>query len=282
MKFGVSTFVTDEGLQPARLARAVEERGLDSLFVAEHTHIPVSEQPPDPSGDLPARDYYRTLDPFVALAAAAVVTERIVLATGISLVVQRDPITLAKEAASLDHLSGGRFQLGVGAGWNRQEMRNHGTDPRRRMALMRERMLAVKEIWISEQAEFHGEFVDFGPVFSWPKPVQRPHLPILVGGNGPTVIDRVLEYGDGWAPNLVGTPQDLLAQVAELRRRAAERGRGPVPVTLIGAPLDERDLATLAEGGIEHFAFFRDAGATETDALLFLDRLAALAEKFRG
>jgi probable F420-dependent oxidoreductase len=174
MKFGVSTFMTDEGLQPAELARALEERGLDSLFVAEHTHIPVSEQPPDPSGDLPARDYYRAIDPFVALAAAAAVTERLLVGTGIALVVQRDPIALAKETASLDHLSQGRFQLGVGLGWNRQEMRNHGTDPKTRMALLRERVLAVKEIWTSEQAEFHGEFVDFEPIFSWPKPVQRP------------------------------------------------------------------------------------------------------------
>jgi probable F420-dependent oxidoreductase len=281
MRFGVSTFMTDEGLQPAELARAVEERGLDSLFVAEHTHIPVSEQPPDPSGDLPARDYYRTLDPFVALAAAATATERLLLGTGIALAVQRDPITLAKQAASLDHLSGGRFQLAVGAGWNRQEMRNHGTDPRTRMALMRERMLAVKEIWTEERAEFHGEFVNFDPIFSWPKPVQRPHLPILVGGNGPTVLDRVLEYGDGWAPNLVGTPEDLVTQVANLRRQAAERGRGPIPVTLIGAPLDERALAILAEGGIDHFAFFRDAGAPKSEALFFLDELTALAEKHR-
>ncbi|MFC5749792.1 LLM class F420-dependent oxidoreductase [Actinomadura rugatobispora] len=270
----MSTFLTDEGLQPAELARAVEERGLDSLFVAEHTHIPVDEQPPDPSGDLPARDYYRSLDPFVALAAAATATERLLLGTGIALAVQRDPITLAKQAASLDHLSGGRFELAVGAGWNRQEMRNHGTDPRTRMALMRERMLAVKEIWTKERAEFHGEFVDFGPIFSWPKPVRSS---ILIGGNGPTVLDRVLEYGDGWAPNLVGTPEDLVAQVANLRHRAAR----PIPVTLIGAPLDERALTTLAEGGIDHFAFFRDAGAPEKEALLFLDELAALAEKHR-
>ena len=296
MKVGVSTFLTDEGLSPTALARALEERGFDSLFVAEHTHMPVSEPRP-PDTDLPPRDYYRSLDPFVALTAAAVATERLIVGTGIALVVQRDPITLAKQAASLDLLSGGRFQLGLGAGWIREEMRNHGTDPRTRMALMRERVLAMKEIWTSERAEFHGEFVDFDPLYSWPKPVQRPHLPVLVGGNGPTVLDRVLEYGDGWAPNLVGPPEQLVAQVAELQRRAAERGRGRIPVTLIGAdrraylgddqrrgitPLGKRELAVLAEGGIDHCVFFRDAGAPRADALRYLDELAALVDEVRG
>jgi probable F420-dependent oxidoreductase len=295
MKFGVSTFLTDKGLAPTELALALEERGFDSLFVAEHTHMPVNVPAP-PDTDLPPRDYYRSMDPFVALAAAAAVTERLLLGTGIALVIQRDPITLAKEAASLDHISGGRFQLGVGAGWLREEMLNHGTDPRTRLALMRERVLAMKEIWTSDKAEFHGRFVDFDPIFSWPKPVQRPHLPVLIGGNGPTVLDRVLEYGDGWAPNLVGTPADLVGQVADLQRRAADQGRAPIPVTLIGAdqrgylgteqrrtiaPLDEREIAILAEGGVDHCVFFRDAGAPDAEALRYLDELAALTKKFR-
>lgn len=296
MKFGISTFITDEGLGPAELALALEERGFDSLFVAEHTHIPVHAQAP-PNGDLPPRDYYRSLDPFVALAAAAVVTNRLVLGTGIALVVQRDPITLAKEAASLDHLSDGRFQLGIGAGWLREEMRNHGTEPKTRLALMRERVLAMKEIWTRDQAEFHGRYVNFDPIYSWPKPVQRPHVPVLIGGNGPTVLDRVLDYGDGWAPNLVGPPEDLVAQVAELQRRAAERGRGRIPVTLIGAdrrgyrvtedlrtiaPLDERELVVLTEGGIDHCVFFRDAGAPKAESLRYLDELAARIESSRS
>jgi probable F420-dependent oxidoreductase len=295
MKFGVSTFVTDEGLPPTELARALEERGFDSLFVAEHTHMPVNGPTP-PDGDLPARDYYRSLDPFVALAAAAAVTDRLLLGTGIALVVQRDPIILAKQAASLDNVSGGRFQLGLGAGWIHEEMRNHGTEPKTRLALMRERVLAMKEIWTSEQAEFHGQFVDFDPIYSWPKPVQRPHLPVLIGGNGTTVLDRVLEFGDGWAPNLVGRPENLVTRVSELRRRAATQGRGPIPVTLIGAdqrgylgteqlrtvaPLGERELAILAEGGVDHCVFFRDAGAPEADALRYLDELAALVKKFQ-
>jgi probable F420-dependent oxidoreductase len=295
MKFGLSTFVTDEGMSVTALAAALEQRGFDSLFVAEHTHLPVNAAAP-PDGDLPPRDYYRSIDPFVALSAAAAVTERLLLGTGIALVVQRDPIILAKEAASLDFISNGRLHLGLGAGWLREEMLNHGTDPRTRLALMRERVLAMKEIWTSEQAEFHGKFVDFDPIFSRPKPVQRPHLPVLIGGNGPTVLDRVLEYGDGWAPNLVGSPQDLVAQVADLQRRAADRGRAPVPVTLIGAdkrgyldtvrpdviaPLDERELMILAEGGIDHCVFFRDASAPESEALRYLDKLATITEKLR-
>jgi probable F420-dependent oxidoreductase len=292
MEFGVSTFITDQGLSPTELARALEDRGFDSLFVAEHTHIPVNGPTP-PDGDLPPNDYYRSLDPFVALTAAAVVTERLTLGTGIALVVQRDPITMAKEAASLDHLSGGRFQLGVGAGWLREEMRNHGTEPKTRLALMRERVLAMKEIWTAEQAEFHGQFVDFDPIFAWPKPAG---IPVLVGGNGPTVLDRVLEYGDGWAPNLVGTPEELVARVKELQHRADERGRGRVPVTLIGAdqrgflgpdrqgtitPLGERELGVLAEGGVDHCVFFRDAAAPQADALRYLDELAELTRPFR-
>lgn len=294
MKFGVSTFLTDRGLAPTKLAIALEERGFDSLFVAEHTHLPVTGPVP-PEGDLPPHDYYRSLDPFVALAAASVVTERLLLGTGIALVVQRDPITLAKEAASVDQISGGRFQLGVGAGWLREEMRNHGTEPKTRLGLMRERVLAMKEIWTAEKAEFHGEFVDFDPIYSWPKPIQRPHLPVLVGGNGPTVLERVLEYGDQWAPNLVGTPEELVTRVQELRQRGDDRGRDRIPVTLIAAdrrgylapgrqgtitPLTERELEVLAEGGVDHCVFFRDAAAPETEALRYLDELAELTRPF--
>lgn len=296
MQFGVSTFLTDEGLRPDELAVALEERGFDSLFVCEHTHYPVVASPP-PDGDLPPRDYLRSLDPFVALAAAATVTDRLLLGTGIALVVQRDPITLAKEVASLDYLSHGRMRLGVGAGWLREEMRNHGTDPKTRMALMRERVLAMKAIWTQEQAEFHGEYVTFDPIYSWPKPIQRPHVPVLVGGNGPTVFDRVLEYGDGWAPNLPGPPEKLVADIAELRRRGDDQGRGYLPVTLIGAdqrgyrrgpersiisPLDKRELATLADGGLDHCVFFRDAGLGRSEALRYLDELVELTEEFRG
>ncbi|MCT7658660.1 LLM class F420-dependent oxidoreductase [Mycobacterium deserti] len=293
MRFGVCSFITDEGLRPDRLAAALEQRGFDSLYVSEHTHYPVAAPPP-PDTDLPPRDYLRSLDPFVALTAAAMATERLTLGTGIALVVQRDPIILAKEVASLDVLSGGRFQLGIGAGWLREEMVNHDTDPKTRMALMRERVLAMKQIWTHERADFHGQFVSFGPIYSWPKPVQRPHVPILVGGNGPTVFDRVLEYGDGWAPNLVGPPESLVADIAQLRRRGVDVGRDALPVTLIGAdrrgfdssektiaPLNKRELAVLAEGGVDECVFFRDAGLDADAALAYLDRLVDLTEEFR-
>lgn len=180
MKFGISTFVTDDGIAPAPLARAIEERGFDSLFVAEHTHIPASRETPYPGGgDLPDK-YYRTLDPFVTLTAAACTTERLLLGTGGALMIERDTITTAKEVASLDLVSGGRFVFGVGVGWNREEMQNHGTDPRTRGELLDEQLRAMREMWTKEEAEFHGEHVDFDPIYSRPKPVQQPHPPIYV------------------------------------------------------------------------------------------------------
>src|SRR5919206_2840703 len=184
MKFGVTMFTTRYSIGPAELARAVEERGFESLFVPEHTHIPVSRRSPWPGGaDLPD-EYRETLDPFLALTAAAAATERLLLGTGICLVVERDPITTAKEVATLDHLSGGRFLFGVGAGWNAEEMQNHGTDPSTRFGLMRERVEAMKAIWTQDEAAYHGKHVDFDAMWSWPKPAQKPHPPILVGGRG--------------------------------------------------------------------------------------------------
>ncbi|HEU5155625.1 MAG TPA: LLM class F420-dependent oxidoreductase [Streptosporangiaceae bacterium] len=271
MEFGVSTFITDEGIGPARLGQALEERGFESLFLAEHTHIPVSRESPWPGGaDLP-RWYYRTYDPFVALAAAAAVTTRLRLGTGIALVIQRDPIVLAKEVASLDLLSGGRVMVGIGAGWNREEMRNHGTDPKTRMALLRERVLAMKEIWTKDEAEFHGRFVDFDPIFSWPKPVQDPHPPVLVGGSGPTTFDRVVEFGDGWVPIYGRGTDDLAAQIAELRDRAGRR----VPVSVFAVKPDRDVVASLADAGVDRVLFGLPT-EPEAETLARLDKLAAL------
>jgi len=182
MRFGISTFITDEGIRPDVLGRALEERGFSSLFLAEHSHIPVRRESPYPGGGELPRKYYRTLDPFVALTAAAVVTSRLVLGTGIALLPQRDVIHTAKQVASLDLVSGGRVVFGVGVGWNREEMRNHGTDPATRGALMDEQLAALTRIWTADRAEFHGEHVDFDPIHSWPKPVQRPRPPIYIGG----------------------------------------------------------------------------------------------------
>ncbi|MFC5754256.1 LLM class F420-dependent oxidoreductase [Actinomadura rugatobispora] len=271
MRFGVSTFVTDEGIGPAELGRALEERGFGSLYVAEHTHIPVKRESRWPGGaDLP-RWYYRTLDPLVTLTAAAVATERLEVGTGIALVVQRDPIVLAKEIASLDLVSGGRAVLGVGAGWNREEMRNHGTDPRTRMRLLAERVRAIKTLWTQEEAEFHGEFVDFDPVHLYPKPVQDPHPPVLVGGAGPTTFDRVLEFGDGWMPIYGRGAGDLAVQIAELRERAGRR----VPVTVFGVPAEAAVVAELEAAGADQ-ALFNLKTLPEDGTLRELDELAGL------
>ncbi|MQA96643.1 MAG: TIGR03619 family F420-dependent LLM class oxidoreductase [Streptosporangiales bacterium] len=274
MRFGVSTFVTDEGIAPAELARALEDRGFDSVFLAEHTHIPASRESPWPGGaDLPDK-YYRTFDPFVTLAAMAAVTERLRLATGIALLVQRDPIITAKEVATLDVISGGRAALGVGAGWNREEMRDHGTDPVTRMALLRERVLAVKELWTKEKAEFHGEYVDFAPSYSWPKPVQRPHPPIYVGGAGPTTFDRVIEWGDAWLP-IFGRREGLAGAISELNGRAAQAGRDRIPVAVFAVPRRVEALESVADAGVDEVLFdLPTAPADET--LRRLDDLAAL------
>ncbi|MFC5186228.1 LLM class F420-dependent oxidoreductase [Actinomadura harenae] len=271
MRHGVSTFVTDDGIGPAALGRALEERGFGSLFLAEHTHIPVSRESPWPGGAELPRRYYRTYDPFVALSAAAAVTERLTVATGIALIVQRDPIILAKEVASLDHVSGGRAVLGVGAGWNREEMRNHGTDPRTRTRLLRERVLAVKELWTKDEAEFHGEFVDFDPVFSYPKPVQDPHPPILLGGSGPTTFDRVVEFGDGWMPIYGRGTGDLRNQVADLRERAGRR----LPVTVFDVPRKAEAVDELEAAGVDEILFNLPTGP-EDETLRTLDELAKL------
>ena len=200
MDYGVAIFPTDYAVSPADFARMAEQRGFESIFFAEHTHIPVRRESPWVGGQELPRQYWRMNDLFVSLAAAATATERIKIGSGICLVVERDPITTANEVASVDHLSGGRMIFGIGAGWNKEEMRNHGTDPATRFKLMRERVEAMKAIWTEDEAEYHGDLVDFDPIWSWPKPVQKPHPPVMIGGMGERVVERVLAYGDGWFP----------------------------------------------------------------------------------
>lgn len=273
MKFGVSTFITDQGIAPDVLGRAVEERGFDSLLIAEHTHIPVDRRSPYPGGgDLPEM-YYRTLDPFVALSAAAAVTRRLLLGTGIALVAQRDPIVTAKEVASLDLVSGGRALFGVGVGWNREEMENHGTDPRTRGRLVDERLHAIRELWTSEKAEFHGDFVDFDPVYSWPKPVQRPHPPIWVGG-GEGAFGRVAAFGDTWLANRVA-PEQMGPQIERLREAA---GRD-VPVTVYAVPDDPATIEAYERIGVERVLLYLPT-RPEAESAEVLDRLAAVADGF--
>jgi probable F420-dependent oxidoreductase len=246
MQLGVAVFAGTDGLTPAELARAVEERGFESLFYAEHTHIPVASRRDD---DRPVREYASTYDPFVALAAAAAVTTRIRLGTSVCLVPQRDPIITAKEVASLDRLSGGRFEFGVGAGWNRAELANHGADPRRRMAVLADRVRAMRAIWTADEAEHHGPHVDFDPLWSWPKPVQQP--PVLVGGNGPGVEDRVLAFGDGWMPNVVDD-DELLRRFDELRARADREIR----LAINASPRRPERLERYANAGVERAIFY--------------------------
>ncbi|SED10623.1 LLM class F420-dependent oxidoreductase [Streptomyces melanosporofaciens] len=275
MKIGVSTFVTDQGIRPAPLGRALEERGFESLFIAEHSHIPVERRTPYPGGgDLP-EVYYRTLDPFVTLAAIAAVTERLLLGTGILLVVQRDPITTANEVASLDLISNGRAVFGVGAGWNREEMENHGTDPSTRGRLVNERLRAIRELWTKEKAEFHGEFVNFDPVFQWPKPVQRPHPPIYVGGAGDAAFRRIAELGDAWLANS-GSPEELGPQIKRMREVAGRE----VPVTMYAMPEDAKAIEGYQRVGVERVLFYLPT-MPEAETLARLDAMSQIAARFR-
>lgn len=261
MQFGLCYFPTDYGMRPDELAAASEERGFESLLFCEHTHIPTSRKSPYPGGGELPKMYVHTYDPFVACTAAAAATSRLKIGTGVCLVVERDPITTAKEVASVDRLSAGRFLFGVGAGWNREEMANHGTDPRVRMSVMRERVEAMRQIWTNDEAEYHGEFVNFDPIWSYPKPVQSP-LPVLVGGMGPTVEDRIISFGDGWlAQNVTRDNVDEFAErAARLQQRAADAGRGPIPISLFAASSDEGMAEKYASAGIERCLFLLPDG----------------------
>jgi probable F420-dependent oxidoreductase len=274
MEFGISTFVTDEGIAPGALATAIEERGFDSLFIAEHTHIPLSRRSPWPRGGELPRKYYRTLDPFITLTAAATATERLLLGTGVALVVERDPIITAKEVASLDLVSGGRVIFGIGVGWNREEMENHGTDPRTRGKLTDERIRAMIEIWTKDEPEFHGQYVDFDPIGAWPKPVQQPHPPIYVGG-GSRAFDRIAEFGDAWLANGL-PPVKLEPLLSELRETADT----DVPVTVFNASTEPEDLAAYARLGVERVLLGLQT-LPEGETLDQLDNLAGVAAATR-
>lgn len=254
MDFGVGYFPTHDGMRPGDIARRVEERGQSGLYFAEHTHIPANRESPWGGGAVLPQKYYHTYDLFVALTAAAEATRSLRIGSGVCLVVERDPIVLAKEVASVDHLSGGRFEFGIGAGWNREEMRNHGTDPRTRLALLDERVRAMKEIWTADEATFHGRFVDFDRIWSWPKPAQKPYPPIYVGGGGPTVIDRVLAYADGWFPQW--HDGDLATRIGELRAKADRY----VPVQVLSVPPEASALEELVAAGVDRASCWLPSG----------------------
>jgi probable F420-dependent oxidoreductase len=281
VEFGVGIFPTEDAQLPSELARMAEERGFEYLLFPEHTHIPASRETPYPAGGELPPEYSRTYDPFVALTAAATVTERLKIGTGICLVIQRDPIITAKEVASLDRLSGGRFLFGVGAGWNLDEMRDHGTDPGRRFGIMRERIEGMKAIWAEDEASYSGGYVNFERIWCWPKPVQKPHPPILVGGNGARVIDRVLAYGDEWMPNRVGGDDEMIARIEELRRRAQEAGREPIPVRLAGLMRDPERLERLEQAGVTSGFFWLPPRGPE-EILRAFDKYAAAVAEYQG
>ena len=267
MHIGALIFPTDRAMRPDRLAVELERRGYESLWVAEHTHIPLSRKSPYPGGGELPEMYTRTMDPFVALTAAAVATTTLRVGTGICLVNQHHPINAAKQAASVDHLSGGRLLFGVGVGWNTDEMEHHGVDPSKRRSTARERVLAIRELWTAEEAEFHGEYVDFSPSLAYPKPVSSPHPPILMGGaGGPVTFRHVVEYCDGWIP--IHGRSDPLENLPLLRSMAADAGRDPdaLDISIYGCPMDAEAVDRYRQAGVDRVIFWLPA--IEEEALV--------------
>jgi probable F420-dependent oxidoreductase len=278
MKVGISMFVTDYSITPGELAQAVEERGFESLWFPEHTHIPTSRKSPWGGGRVLPEVYKQSLDPFLALTAAAMTTRRIRLATGICLVVERDPIHTAKQVATIDYLSGGRFLFGIGGGWNAEEMANHGTVFETRFALMRERVEAMKAIWTNDVAEYHGQHVNLEPLWSWPKPVQKPYPPIILGGSFPQAAKRALAYGDGWMP-IGSRDADVLALLPRFRQMASEAGRDPgsLPVSVFAPPQELDFLKRGRDAGITRVVLLVHTAARE-QALKALDSCSTLMQ----
>lgn len=276
MHCGVTIFPTEYSISMIDLGRAVEERGFESLWVSEHSHIPVSRKSPWPGGPELPKMYCDTLDPFVALASAASATSRIKLATGICLIVERDPIQTAKLVTSVDQLSGGRFMLGVGGGWNLEEMENHGTRPENRFKLMRERVEAMKAIWTQDEAEYHGDLVDFDPIYMWPKPIQKPHPPVHVGGGFPGGARRAIRYGDGWMP-IGGRDGDIAERLSLFHEMAREAGRDPkkLEVSIFAADPVEAALACHRDAGISRVVLMLPP-APRDKILPILDTYASL------
>ena len=278
MLIGVSMFATDYAIQIDDLAREAEARGFESLWVPEHTHIPSSRRTPWPGGAELPKEYSHTYDPFVALMLAAAVTSTIKIGTAICLVIERDTITMAKEIASLDRLSGGRFLFGVGGGWNAEEMEHHGTAFKTRFKKMVEQVQALKTIWTQDEAEFHGDFVNFDALWSWPKPLQQPHPPIFLGGETSYTLQRVVDYCDGWLPRS-RRPELILQGIGELRERAAKAGRDmkTISVTASGAPGDPKLVDSYREAGCDRCIFSLPSAERDT-VLPLLDKFASFIQ----
>jgi probable F420-dependent oxidoreductase len=277
LKIGIAIAPTDTSIPMVELAAEVEQRGFESLWVTEHSHIPVSRRTPYPyakNGEVPD-EARRLLDPFVALTAAAVNTRTLRIGTGVCVLVQRDPISTAKAVASLDQVSGGRVLFGVGGGWNREEMENHGCAHATRWKLLRERVEAMRAIWTTDEAEYHGELVDFDPIWSWPKPVQRPHPPVLLASSGANALNRVVRYADGW----IAAWGDYAPRIADLQRLAAEAGRQPIPVTSYGLVASPSELEKYAQAGVDRAIYYVPSTGRDA-ALKRLEQLAARARPY--
>ena len=284
MHFGASMFFTDYSMTPQALAKALEERGFESVWAPEHSHSPLSRKSPFiMGGELPKR-YYDVMDPFVTLTAAAMATTNLKVGTGICLVNQRDPIQTAKSVASIDLMSEGRFLFGIGNGWNQDEMENHGTHFKTRHKLVRERVEAMKEIWTQTKPEYHGEFVNFDPMMTWPKPVQKPHPPILIGGAFPYSARRAIRYGDGWMPQLTEKMQTPFAeQIPAFRRMAEEAGRDPatLSISVWGRQPNMEEIEGYEALGVERVCTSLES-AKEDEILPVLDRWAPLIERLKS
>jgi probable F420-dependent oxidoreductase len=276
MHTGICMFATDYAIRIDELAREAEQRNFESLWVPEHTHIPASRRTPFPAGEPLPKEYSHTHDPFVSLMAAAAATKRLRVGTGICLIIERDTITTAKSVASLDALSNGRFEFGIGGGWNLEEMENHGTDPKTRFKRLHEQVLAMKEIWTKDEAQFHGKFVNFDPIWAWPKPQQKPHPPILLGGESVHTLQRVVDICDGWYPR-GRSPEIILPGIEDLKRRAAQAGRDfkTISISVFGARPDQATLDTYAKGGVTR-AILRLPSEGRDKILPLLDQYAKL------
>jgi len=280
MKLGLMLFCTDYTIRPDDFARAAEERGFESVWYPEHSHIPASRRTPYPAGGELPQDYWHTNDLFISLAMAAAVTKRILLGSGICLVIQRDVIHLAKEVATLDRLSNGRFLFGIGGGWNAEEMENHGTPFAERWKILREKIEAMKQIWTNESAAYHGKYVDFDPIWQHPKPLTKPHPPIHLGTATPLGRQKVVDYCDGWIP-IDLLVEDLPAAIEDLRARAKKAGRDPngIPISVFWAKAEEAELAKYQALGAERVIFGVPSVAKD-EVLPILDQYAALIPKF--
>ena len=283
MQIGAAIFFTDYSVSPAWFGRALEARGFESCWAPEHSHIPVSRESPFPSGGELPKKYADCMDPFVSLSVAAAVTKTLLLGTGVCLVVQRDPIQTAKLVASLDQVSNGRFLFGIGGGWNAEEMADHGTtDFKGRWKLVRERVEAMKAIWTQDKAEYHGALVNIPPMLSYPKPVRKPHPPVIVGGAFPYGARRAIAYGDGWVPH-GSRPHygDVSAFLPEFRKMCAEAGRGHLPVTMFGVPPDLDRLKHYRDIGVDRLVVSVDSAGADA-VLPVLDHWAALMREVAG